>query len=86
MSPDNRLSALKRKDMAEEADRLAHGTGWLPPALRRPLRQHANHRAKPSSSADDASGGISREYADDADVAVADDKLDAEHQSEREAA
>ena len=80
----NRLTALKRKDMAEEAGRLAHGKGWLPPALRRPLRQHAPQRVKPSSN--EASDGISCQHPDDADVAVADDKLDAERDSEREAA
>jgi ParB family chromosome partitioning protein len=87
-SPDsvNRLSALKRKDMAEEAERLARGTGWLPPPLRRPLRQHAIQRGTSSSSADDAIDGISCGHADDADVAVADDKLEGDREAEREAA
>jgi len=81
----NRLAALKIKDMAEEAERLARGTGWLPPLMRRPLRQHADENGKPSSAADDASDGIC-EHADDDDVPVADDGLGGEHEAEREAA
>jgi ParB family chromosome partitioning protein len=42
-----RISGLKKPDMANQAETLLAGTGWLPALLRRP--QPA--RAKPSENA-----------------------------------
>jgi ParB family chromosome partitioning protein len=49
------ISHLKKADMAAEADRLLHGTGWLPEVLRTPHLDAPVLIEKPGASAGDAS-------------------------------